>query len=374
MNDHHDLERRLADFYDAEAPRQAPDRVLHAALASIDTTRQRRVLIRAPRRFQRMNTFARLAIAAAAVIVVGVGLAGAGPFRSSGTGPGSVATPSPSAAVPSSAGASPSAAALLTGRPWGLSAVTGKTPDFQGVVQEFQQPDYWITFNTDGTYSGTAVCNPIAGTYSTRGNALTITAGASTLVAFCPSRLHGDGDIATIFAHSLTKADLYTVTDTLTITLNDGGTMTFNPLQAAPTSAGSSALASLPPEASPPTELVGKTWKLKSIADRKLGFQGVVPEADRSKYTIKFSADGTFNATVDCNQLGGTYTAPRMPGADLPAGGITMLSGPSALAVCPPGSLADLFLTGLGSTSSYVIDGNQLTIALGDASPLQFTP
>ena len=373
MNDHHDLERRLADFYDAEAPRQAPDRVLHAALASIDSTRQRRVLIRAPRRFQRMNTFSRVAIAAAAVIVVGVGLAVAGPFRSSGTGPGSVPTPSPSGAVSSSPPASPGAA-LLTGRAWGLSAVTGKTPDFQGAVAAFQQPDYWIIFNTDGTYSGTAVCNPIAGTYSTRGNAVTINAGASTLVAFCPSRLHGDGDIATIFAHSLTKADLYTVTDTLAITLNDGGTMTFNPLGATPSSAGSSAVASLPPEASPPAELLGKTWKLKSIADRKLGFQGVVPEADRSKYTITFGADGTFNATADCNELGGSYTAPRMPGTDVPAGGMTMLSGPSALAVCPPGSLADLFVTGLGSTSSYVIDGDQLTIALGDASPLLFTP
>ena len=98
MNAHHDLERRLADFYDAEAPRQAPDRVLHVALASIDTTRQRRVLMPVPRRFQRMNSFAKLAIAAAAVIVVGVGLAVAGPFRSSGNGPGAVATPSPSTA------------------------------------------------------------------------------------------------------------------------------------------------------------------------------------------------------------------------------------------------------------------------------------
>ena len=110
MNAHHDLERRLTDYYESEPPQRAPDRVLDAALASLDTTRQRRVLIAAPRRFHRMNSFARLAIAAAAVIVVGVGLAVAGPFRSSGTGPGGVATPSPSpSAVPS---ASPSASAL----------------------------------------------------------------------------------------------------------------------------------------------------------------------------------------------------------------------------------------------------------------------
>jgi hypothetical protein len=112
VNGHHDLERRLADFYDAEAPRQAPDRILHAALATIDTTRQRRVLIRVPRRFQTMNTFARAAVAAAAVVAVGAFvLAVVGPFRLSGTGPGAAATPSPSvgSAAPSTSASAPPA-------------------------------------------------------------------------------------------------------------------------------------------------------------------------------------------------------------------------------------------------------------------------
>ena len=112
MNARHDLERRLADFYQAEAPRQAPDRVLHEALASIDTTRQRRVLIRVPRRFQPMNTFARAAIAATAVIVVGaIGLALIGPFRTSGTGGLATPSASPSVAASPSPSLSPSPAA-----------------------------------------------------------------------------------------------------------------------------------------------------------------------------------------------------------------------------------------------------------------------
>ena len=85
MNAPHDLERRLTDHYGAEAPRRAPDRVLHAALATIDTTRQRRVLIRAPWRYQTMNTFARAAIAVAAIAVGVLVLAvigGAGARRS----------------------------------------------------------------------------------------------------------------------------------------------------------------------------------------------------------------------------------------------------------------------------------------------------
>src|SRR6187455_741503 len=101
--------------------------------------------------------------------------------------------------VACNAAASPSAGSSLTGKPWALFAMTGKTPAFQGVVPADQQPDYTITFNTDGTYSGTAACNQIAGTYTTSGDSLMITAGASSL-AFCP-QVATDTDFGTIFAH-----------------------------------------------------------------------------------------------------------------------------------------------------------------------------
>ena len=280
------------------------------------------------------------------------------------------------------AAAAPSAGSSLTGQPWALSAMTGKTPAFQGVVPDFQQADYTITFNTDGTYSGTADCNQIAGTYQTSGNSLTITAGPSTL-AFCP-QVAGDTDFGTIFAHSLTEAATYAVTnDTLTITLTDGGTMTFGPLQALPSSAHSSAASSLAPGGRPPAELLGKTWKLTGITEKTPAFQGVVPEADQSKYTIEFRADRTFTAKADCNQVGGTYEVHRGGQSDQNAddqvgpGGasMTILPGPSTLAACPPGSLADLFVAGLGSAGGFAIAGNQLTLTLGDGQPyaLQFT-
>jgi len=273
------------------------------------------------------------------------------------------------------AAASPSVGSSLTGRPWALSAVTGKTPAFQGVVPAKQQFDNTITFNTDGTYSGTAACNQIAGTYKTSGNSLTITAGASTL-AFCP-----DSDFGTIFAHSLTEAAKYAVTnDTLTITLADGGTMTFGPLQALPSSGQSRAVASLAPGASPPAELLGKTWKLTGVTEMTPAFQGVVPEADQSKYTIEFQADGTFNAKADCNQVAGTYEVHRggsEPGPPGPQGGsISILPGPSTLAACPPGSLADLFVIGLGDLSTVGledVEDGQITLTLIDGGKLQFT-
>lgn len=82
MNAKPDLERRLASFYEAEAPQRAPDWVLTAALATIETTPQRRSFIRVPWRFPPMNGLPRLAaivVAVAAVAAVGfVAMTGGG--------------------------------------------------------------------------------------------------------------------------------------------------------------------------------------------------------------------------------------------------------------------------------------------------------
>ena len=94
MTANHDLERRLADYYESEAPPAAPAWVLGDALAAIDSTPQRRVFIRVPwRKFPTMNTYARVAVAALAVIVIGaVGLA---VLRPGSAGVGDQVTPSP---------------------------------------------------------------------------------------------------------------------------------------------------------------------------------------------------------------------------------------------------------------------------------------
>jgi hypothetical protein len=109
MNADHELERRIADFYATEAPTRAPERVLESALATIDTTPQRRALIRVPWRFPTMNTYAKFAIAAVAVIAVaGFGLAMLRPGTGSGIGaPGP--TPSPTVSPTPSPSPDPSA-------------------------------------------------------------------------------------------------------------------------------------------------------------------------------------------------------------------------------------------------------------------------
>jgi hypothetical protein len=104
MNANRDLERRIADFYATETSTRAPDWLLVSALATIDTTPQRRVFIRAPWRISTMNMFAKVAIAAVVVVAIGaIGLA----LMRPGSGPG-VGGASPSSSPSQSASPSPS--------------------------------------------------------------------------------------------------------------------------------------------------------------------------------------------------------------------------------------------------------------------------
>jgi hypothetical protein len=114
-----DLERRVAEFYAAEAPHRAPDRVLAQTLTTIDHTRQRRELRLVPWRTPPMNIYAKLAVAAAVVIAVGaIGLTilQPGPGALVG-GPGSSSSPAPSASPSPSPSPSPSLSPALTPAP-----------------------------------------------------------------------------------------------------------------------------------------------------------------------------------------------------------------------------------------------------------------
>jgi hypothetical protein len=109
MNANDNLERRIADFYESEAPSRAPDWVLRSTLDTIDDTQQRRVIIRALRRFPEMNSFAKLAIAAVIVIAVGaVGWRMLGPNSPSGVGGQPTASPSVTPSPSASASQDPS--------------------------------------------------------------------------------------------------------------------------------------------------------------------------------------------------------------------------------------------------------------------------
>jgi hypothetical protein len=110
MTANHDLERRLTESYSEEGLLRAADRVLAAALATIETIpQQRRVLSRVPWRFPSMSN-TKLAVAAlAGIAVVALALAaslgarapsvGTDPSPGSTTSPSAVAAASPSSTV-----------------------------------------------------------------------------------------------------------------------------------------------------------------------------------------------------------------------------------------------------------------------------------
>lgn len=95
-------------------------------------------------------------------------------------------------------------------------------------VPEDKRASYTITFAPDATFSAQADCNTVMGGYTTA-NAqatagdLTIVPGPTTSVA-CPPGSYGD-----FFVFSLAQASSYAIdaTNTLTITLIEGGTLVF---------------------------------------------------------------------------------------------------------------------------------------------------
>jgi heat shock protein HslJ len=111
----------------------------------------------------------------------------------------------------------------LTGKTWQLTAITEKVPAFQGVVPADEQANYTIEFGTNDTFTAKADCNNLSGSYSTTSsNGLTIGPIATTLAA-CP-----EGSFSDQYVAGLGNAASYAIADDqLTITLTDGGTLTY---------------------------------------------------------------------------------------------------------------------------------------------------
>jgi heat shock protein HslJ len=103
--------------------------------------------------------------------------------------------------------------------------------------------------------------------------------------------------------------------------------------------------------------LVGVTWEWAALLKTKPATQSVVP--DPTSYTIVFADDGSIAIKADCNNAAGTYT--------LDNDSLTIQLGPTTMAACPPGSLSNAMLTGLSKVSTYLIDGGDLVLRLGDS-------
>ena len=253
----------------------------------------------------------------------------------------------------------------LTGGTWYLTSGTQTAPAWQWAVPPGEQASYTISFASDGNVNGKADCNQFTGTYKTSGtDGLTITPGASTM-AYC-----GDGSLDTLYVHALSTTTNYKVASgELTLTLDGGGTLMFTSTSPTATAEPPASPATVPVGSPGEQGLTGWDWSLVAITEEVPAFQGVVPEEQQENYQIAFTDDGTFSAKADCNQVAGEYVTDD-PAAS--SGPLTITPGPSTLAMCPEGSLGDLFVIGLSNAVSYEITADGLVITLGNGGTLQF--
>jgi heat shock protein HslJ len=120
----------------------------------------------------------------------------------------------------SMAACSSSGGSDLTGKAWQWSSGTEPGTPMPGVVPNPQQ--YTATFNSDSSIAVKADCNNATGTYKAASPNLTITLGPTTL-AMCSA-----DSLSSVFLAGLQKSSTYAISNgALTITLSDGGTMSF---------------------------------------------------------------------------------------------------------------------------------------------------
>ncbi len=192
-----------------------------------------------------------------------------------------------------------------------------------------------LTFNEDGTVSGTSGCNGLGGDYSAEGNQITFGEFVSTLMA-CDDPIMRQEESA----HKvMTGTATYTVEgDTLTITNNDTvlvftrGTLSTE-------------------EPSEPVSLTG-AWTLTSYGPTDtptLAVEGANAE-------LTFNADGTVSGSSGCNSLNGDYS---VEGDQVTFGAIV-----STRMACDGAIMAQeaAVLNVLTGTASYKVEGDLLTI------------
>ncbi len=110
--------------------------------------------------------------------------------------------------------------ATLTGQVWEWGSAATDAPGSETVIPEPER--YTIEFLDDGTISSKADCNQVNGEYtSPGGGALTITLGASTLVA-CP-----EDSMADAFLAGLAGTSSYAIENGQLSLTTTAGTMTF---------------------------------------------------------------------------------------------------------------------------------------------------
>lgn len=205
-------------------------------------------------------------------------------------------------------------------------------------------------FGDEGNLSGNAGCNTYNAAFTTDDHNITIGPSATTMM-FC-GEPEGIMDQESAYLAAIETAVTYTITGDELELLNDQGGRVATYLAApAPTEETSEAVTS---------DLTGVVWKWLEMTT-PIG-QTVVDNPEN--YTIEFMDDGTAAIKADCNNVTASYSANE--------GNLTISLGATTLAMCPPESLSDQYLSSLTGAESYSVDGDLLIALQFDSGTMRF--
>jgi heat shock protein HslJ/uncharacterized protein YraI len=234
--------------------------------------------------------------------------------------------------------------AELVGAIWQL--VGGREPLSSPPFQVPAPEKYTLTFSEDGSLFVQADCNTSRGTYQLSGSQLTISLGATTLVA-CE-----EGSLSDEFMANLGKAATAgSGFGNLMIGLADeAGEMYFH-RTAAPDLASN--LEPISQE-----EMVDILWQWTSLEEPPPA--PGIGVGDPALYDIVFRADSTYSAKADCNRLNGNFV---LNGSQL-----TINPGISTLVACEPDSRSDQYASLLWRVTGVAQKDGMLVLLLDDGS------
>jgi heat shock protein HslJ len=218
---------------------------------------------------------------------------------------------------------------------WKLTAygpTDAPTPAVEGVAAG-------LTFNEDGTVSGTSGCNGLGGDYTVEGDQITFGEFVSTLMACDEPIMRQEEAAHKVMTGTATykiEGDTLTITNSAMVLVFTRGTLSTE-------------------EPSEPASLTG-TWKLTSY-----GTADAVSSALADvEANLTFNEDGTVTGTSGCNEFGGKYT--------VEGDQITFEEIVSTLMLCdtPIMGQEEAMTQVLTETATYQVDGNTLTITNND--------
>ncbi|HPU38457.1 MAG TPA: META domain-containing protein [Microthrixaceae bacterium] len=225
------------------------------------------------------------------------------------------------------AGSSMKPASGLAGTSWKLTGAVANTVPT-------------LAFDKAGTFSANTGCNTLNGSWTAKGDALTLKAGPMTQMACLDAAANTQ---ETTIVDAFAKVAKFNQTDTSLKLLDASG----KDLLAYEAVSG---------------DLAGTSWKGTGVNTGS----ALVTSALVEKVTLDFGADGTVSGSDGCNTFTGTYT---LDGANV---SFSELASTKKACAADVQEVADQYVAGLAAATKVERSGNSLTLR-DDAGAMQFT-